>query len=155
MGYVERVLQPGETVIQVTRIHWWFLWRRPVALLILAGIAFYAGLHSGDPTLYEIGEVGAGILFVLAVLTAIRGAINRWTTELAVTDRRVIMKSGFVRRHTFEMNLSQVEGVSVDQGILGRMLNFGTVQVHGSGTDSESFSYIADPLRFRSSIVAR
>jgi uncharacterized membrane protein YdbT with pleckstrin-like domain len=80
--------------------------------------------------------------------------IERATTELAVTNRRVIHKSGLIRRHTVEMSRPQVESVDVDQSMLGRMLNFGDITVRGTGTTFEPFRCVADPLRFRSAITA-
>jgi uncharacterized membrane protein YdbT with pleckstrin-like domain len=153
MGYVERVLQPDETVIEVTHIHWWFVWRHSIPLLLLA--ILLAGL-----ALYETGDPRNGLLagaagaVVLALLLAAGPAIRRATTELAVTNRRVIHKRGFIQRHTVEISRSQVESVDVDQSILGRMMNFGTVTVHGTGTTPEPFRFIADPLRFRSAMTA-
>jgi uncharacterized membrane protein YdbT with pleckstrin-like domain len=153
MGYVERVLQPGETVIEAAHFHWWFVWRHSIPLLLLAillaGLAFD---ETGDPRNGLL--VGAAGTVVLALLVAAGPAIRRATTELAVTNRRVIHKRGLIQRHTVEISRSQVESVDVDQSILGRMMNFGTVTVHGTGTTPEPFRFIADPLRFRSAITA-
>lgn len=153
MGYVERVLQPDETVIAVTRIHWWYVWRHTVLLVALAiALAAFAFDQSGDT---QTGLfAGAAVAVVLALLLTIGPAIRRATTELAVTNRRVIHKRGFIQRHTIEISRNQVESVDVDQSILGRILNFGTVTVHGTGTTPEPFRFIADPLRFRSAITA-
>ena len=153
MGYVERVLQPGETVIAVTRIHWWFVWRRAVLLLILAIVLAVAALEESGDT--QTGLLaGAAVALVLALLLALGPAIERATTELAVTNRRVVHKRGLVQRHTIEMSRGQVESVDVDQSVLGRMMNFGDIVVHGTGTTPEPFRFIADPLRFRSAITA-
>jgi uncharacterized membrane protein YdbT with pleckstrin-like domain len=153
MGYVERVLQPGETVIEVTRLHWWFVWRRSILLLLLAILlAGFALNQTGD--LRTGFLAGAAVAVLLALLLTVGPAIRRATTELAVTNRRVIHKRGFIQRHTIEISRSQVESVDVDQSILGRLLNFGTVTVHGTGTTPEPFRFIADPLRFRSAITA-
>ena len=58
---------------------------------------------------------------------------RRWTTELSVTNHRVIYKRGFIRRHTVEMNMDKVETVNVDQSILGRIAGYGTIHVLGTG----------------------
>ena len=97
---------------------------------------------------------GAAVAAVLALLLAIGPAIRRATTELAVTNRRVIHKTGFIQRHTIGVSRAQVESVDVDQSVLGRMFNFGDIVVHGTGTTPEPFRFIADPLRFRSAITA-
>jgi uncharacterized membrane protein YdbT with pleckstrin-like domain len=78
--------------------------------------------------------------------------IQRKTTELAVTSRRVVVKTGFIQRHTLELNLIKVESVSVEQTLMGRMLGYGTISVIGTGGTKESFNTIADPLRFRKAV---
>jgi membrane protein YdbS with pleckstrin-like domain len=153
MGYVDSVLQPGEEVIARTRVHGWFIWRHTVLLLILAVIiAGFGAAETNDPQ--KALFASAAVAVVLALLLAIGPAITRATTELAVTNRRVIHKRGLIRRHTIEMSRAQVESVDVDQGVLGRMLGYGDVTVHGTGTTFEPFRFIADPLRFRSAITA-
>jgi uncharacterized membrane protein YdbT with pleckstrin-like domain len=153
MGYVDRVLQPGERVIEITRIHWWFVWRRSVLFLILAAaLAAASPGQSGNAHLALLA--GALVALLIGLLLAVGPAIERATTELAVTDRRVIHKRGLIQRHTIEMSRSQVESVDVDQGFMGRIMNYGNIVVHGTGTTPEPFRFIADPLRFRSAITA-
>ena len=82
-------------------------------------------------------------------------APSQSTTEFAVTDHRVIYKRGFLRRHTVEMNMDKVETVDVDQSVLGRLLGFGTIHVHGTGQGIENLSRVAAPLRLRNAITAR
>ncbi len=154
MGYVDRVLQPEETVIDRTHIHWWFVWRRSLLLLLLA-VVLAAGAHSTQNGDTQTGLfVGAAVVAALGLILAIGPAIERATTELAVTNRRVIHKTGFIQRHTIEMSRAQVESIDVDQSVLGRMFDFGDIVVHGTGTTPEPFRFIADPLRFRSAITA-
>lgn len=75
--------------------------------------------------------------------------IARWSSEFVITTRRVVIKTGLVSRRTVELNLLHVESVNVDQGILGRLLDFGTVTIVGSGGTREVFAYIEHPLAFR------
>jgi uncharacterized membrane protein YdbT with pleckstrin-like domain len=75
--------------------------------------------------------------------------IKKWTSEFAITTRRIVIKHGLIQRHTFEMNLSKIETVNVHQSVLGRMLNYGTVEIVGTGGTRETFSNISDPLEFR------
>jgi uncharacterized membrane protein YdbT with pleckstrin-like domain len=75
--------------------------------------------------------------------------IARWSSEFAITSTRIVIKTGLVRRRTVELNIHQVESVNVDQSILGRMLNYGTVTIVGSGGTREVFSHIEHPLEFR------
>jgi len=155
MSYVQRNLQAGETIVATTRIHWWFIYRHAALFLILA--AALAALAFGQgPSLQGWLFIGAGGALLLAIVSAIGPAIERATTEFAVTNRRIIHKTGLLRRDTQEMNLSKVETVFVDQPMLGRILNFGTVRVHGTGgyTEFTLHRYVADPLRFRSAITA-
>lgn len=91
---------------------------------------------------------------IFALAAAIPALIRRFSTELAVTDRRVIYKAGILARHTLEMNRSKVESVDVDQSLLGRLLGFGTIIVRGTGGSLEPIRMISDPLTFRSHITA-
>jgi len=75
--------------------------------------------------------------------------IQRLTSEFAITNRRLIIKTGLISRHTLEMNLSKVESINVDQSILGRMLDYGSIAIIGTGGTREPFDNIAHPMEFR------
>jgi len=75
------------------------------------------------------------------------------TSEFAVTSKRVLIKTGFVTRDAWEMHLTRIEGVQIEQGLLGRMLNFGTVTVKGIGGSSDPFKNISRPLELRRAVV--
>ncbi len=92
----------------------------------------------------------AAILGLLALVRGLDAAIRRSTTELAVTDRRVIYKTGIFQRHSMEMNRSKVEPDGDNQKILGRILGYGTVGVRGTGGSFEPIPFIGEPLDFRS-----
>jgi uncharacterized membrane protein YdbT with pleckstrin-like domain len=94
-----------------------------------------------------------GLFLVLAILFAIGAAIRRRSTELAVTDHRIIYKTGVFSRHTMEMNRSKVESVDVDQSFFGRMFGYGTILVRGTGGSLEPLPNIQDPLTLRSHIT--
>ena len=79
--------------------------------------------------------------------------ITQWTTEIAVTDKRIIHKVGLIQRKTIEMNMSRVESVSVDQSIHGRLLGYGDISVRGTGSGLSPFILIAHPLEFRNAVV--
>lgn len=92
------------------------------------------------------------ILFVSlrALITLFIAPIIAFTTsEFAITNKRVIIKVGLIRRRTLEMNLQKIESVNINQGILGRMLGYGTITIVGTGGTRESFPQIANPLEFR------
>ena len=74
---------------------------------------------------------------------------DRWLSEFVITDRRIIIKTGFIARNTFEMNLSKIESVNVDQSVMGRIFNFGSMTIIGSGGTKETFHRISKPLKFR------
>jgi uncharacterized membrane protein YdbT with pleckstrin-like domain len=81
--------------------------------------------------------------------------LKRFGTEVAVTDRRMIYKSGLIRRHTVEMNLDKVESVDVDQSLAGRPFGYGTVTIRGTGQAVEPLRDVAEPIQFRTAILVR
>jgi len=152
MDYVRRVLQPGETVILATRLHPIVflsaaLWLVAALVLLLVALSLSGDWRTG-------GEALAVFCLILAIAAGAPALIRRLSTELAVTDRRVIYKSGVLARHTLEMNRSKVESVDVDQSVLGRLFGFGTIIVRGTGGSLEPIRMISDPLTFRSHITA-
>jgi len=75
--------------------------------------------------------------------------MDRWCAEFAITNRRVIIKTGFISRRSLEMNLDKIESVAVDQSVMGRLLGYGHLQIIGSGGTRETFYNISQPLNFR------
>jgi uncharacterized membrane protein YdbT with pleckstrin-like domain len=139
-SYVDNNLSDGEQVVYRTRIHpIVFL---PPALFILGGIG--AGVIVND----QIGVIVLG----MGVLMLIGAWVRQWSSEFAVTNRRVIVKVGFISRRTIEINLSKVESVEVNQDIFARMFNYGTILVIGTGGTKEPFALIDDPLAFRRAV---
>jgi len=78
---------------------------------------------------------------------------RRWTTEIAVTDRRVILKHGFIRRATMEMNMAKVESIDVDQTLTGRLFNYGNFTIRGTGSSFETLRMIDEPLKLRTTVT--
>jgi uncharacterized membrane protein YdbT with pleckstrin-like domain len=141
--YVERNLIAGEQVVYQTRIHpIVFL---PAAVVVLTGIGL------------GIAYSPAGGLAVLAmgVAMAIGAWVRQWASEFAVTNRRVIVKVGFISRRTIEINMSKVESVEVNQDIFARLFNYGTIVVIGTGGTKEPFALIDDPLAFRRAVQSQ
>jgi uncharacterized membrane protein YdbT with pleckstrin-like domain len=163
MSYVNDNLMPNEKVQYTASVHpAIFL---PSIISFLITLAFFIYGLSNMGTVNQIGSPSTQInpistimlcvtifLFPYTILVFLQALIVISTTEFAVTNRRVIAKTGFIRRHTLEMLLSKIESVSVRQGILGRMINFGTVTVIGTGGTRESFSAIIDPIGVRKNI---
>ncbi len=150
MSYLDKVLQPGESVRHHARIHW-IVYVPGLIVLVLAGVAYLFGDRL-VPAPWPMWV--AGVIVILALHLLIGAWLRRWTTELVITDRRVIFKQGFIRRRSIEMNMDKIESVDVDQSILGRMLNYGDITVRGTGTGLEPLRGIDDPLVFRNHVTA-
>lgn len=128
-NYVEGALTKGEQVVYQGKVSIWSL--APLLLLGLIFLAFY----------------GLGLLFWAAA------AIRYFTTELAITNKRVIAKFGLISRSTIEINLQKIESIQVNQGILGRIFNFGSIVVSGAGNPQAPIPGISSPLQFRRAFV--
>jgi uncharacterized membrane protein YdbT with pleckstrin-like domain len=151
MTYVQRVLQPGEVILQKSRIHW-IIYARGIAFIIFwASVAVALRENGANPGWFWLPLIGVGF-GLLAFLSA---WLRRWTTEIAVTNRRIIYKRGFISRRTIEMNMDKVESVDVVQSVLGRIFNFGTVIIRGTGAGIEPIRTLHSPLEFRNSVIAR
>jgi uncharacterized membrane protein YdbT with pleckstrin-like domain len=149
MSYVQRVLQPGEQVRQISSIHWVGYWPG-VAMGLLAVVAWW---FSETRLLPGIWRYTAYALTLVAVVLFVQQWLRWWVTEIAVTDRRVIYKKGLIRRRTNEMNMDKVESVQIDQSILGRMLDYGDVTILGTGEGFETLRTVANPIELRNSIT--
>jgi uncharacterized membrane protein YdbT with pleckstrin-like domain len=152
MSYVQQVLQPGETVRFQTNLHWFVYLYAIVALVIalIFLISYYA-----DPSMNVLLLYGAGVFGIVAVVLAIPAWLKRLGTEIAVTDRRIIAKSGLIQRHTTEVNMDKVESVDVDQSIFGRLFGYGSITVRGTGEGIATLHNIARPLEFRNKVMVR
>jgi len=128
-SYVDSNLMPSETVLYRANVSKWSL-----APLILLGILL-------------LPAVGVGLIFLVWAWIAYR------TTEFAVTDKRLIAKTGLVSRNTVEMFLDKVESLNVAQTIPGRILNYGTVTIRGTGATSEPIKNISAPLVLRKNFM--
>jgi uncharacterized membrane protein YdbT with pleckstrin-like domain len=152
--YIDDILQPGEKVLYSTNAHWIF-YLPAIAAWIVALIFFilwYNATRQGVELLWLILAAAAALVALIATAKA---WFHVWTTETDVTNLRVVHKTGFIKRRTFEMSLDKVESVDVDQTILGRILNYGNVTVRGVGEGAETIKTIASPLNFRNHITAR
>jgi len=152
MSYVQRVLQPGETVRHVASIHW-IVYSPGTLMLILALLVLIYGEIFAERMIFW--QIPAGILAVFGLFLLVPEWFAWWTTEIAVTTQRVIYKTGLIRRKTKEMHMDKVESVEVDQSILGRLLDYGTVSIIGTGESVERLQKIARPIELRNSITVR
>jgi uncharacterized membrane protein YdbT with pleckstrin-like domain len=151
MRYIERILQPGETVLYSGKIHWVIY--GPAIIFAVIALALLTLVKPGSTGLAWL--IGSIAFWLAAVVTFASAWFKRWTTEIDVTDRRVVYKCGFIKRHTVEMNMDKVESVDVDQSVFGRLLNYGDVTVRGTGEGWEPLRGIGAPLDFRNHVTAR
>lgn len=146
-SYTAATLQANERPLHHTTIHWIALmgsvFGAALALIFIGPIAMLASWK---------GFYVAWLLLLIPLGILLAAAVGVKTSELVITDRRVLIKVGFIRRHTFEMFISKIESVAVYQGMMGRIFDYGTVEIRGTGGSSESFATIAAPLQFRDAI---
>ena len=154
MRYIDEILQPGEMVLYSTNAHWIFYlpaivaWIAAIVLLVLSRWTTTDGI-------VLLCLAASAVVAIAALYWTAKAWFHRWTTETDVTNLRVVHKTGFIQRRTFEMSLDKVESVDVNQSILGRILNYGNVTIQGVGEGKETISTIASPLAFRNYITAR
>jgi uncharacterized membrane protein YdbT with pleckstrin-like domain len=150
-GYLEQNLIPGEEVTFRGRVHWIVL-AGPAVMALLLGVAglvmIYYGLSSKETNMGWLAVAGVAFLLLGAVIV-LRAVLIRNAILFAVTNKRIILKVGLVKRRTQEILLQKVESVAVDQGFLGQMLHYGTVTVRGTGGTFEPFSHVAHALELR------
>jgi uncharacterized membrane protein YdbT with pleckstrin-like domain len=124
VSYIDDSLIRDERLLHRARLSWWsqvgLLFLGVVLLIVAVGLVFFA-----------------------------LAWINMRSTEIAITNRRIIAKFGFIRRSTVEINLEKVEALRVEQSFMGRILNYGTIFLSGAGTSVAPIKDIADPLVFR------
>jgi uncharacterized membrane protein YdbT with pleckstrin-like domain len=155
LSYIESNSAPGETVLYETRLHWIVMLKQSFLGCLLLGLPgafllYYAASLTGPhhKNVQTLEEVGA-FLLVCCVAVVLWGVMQRNAMEMALTNRRVVIKAGVVSRSTTEMPLSKVESIQVVEPALGRMLGYGTIRVIGTGGTTEPFEQIQNPLEFR------
>jgi hypothetical protein len=146
-SYTTATLQADERPLHKTSLHWMVL-IGPIlvslfSLIIIGPIGMIA---------FWKGQSWVWLLLTIPVAIIASAALAVKMSELVITDRRVLIKVGFIQRQTFEMFISKIESVAVTQGMIGRFLDYGTVEIRGTGGSSESFATIAAPLQFRDAI---
>jgi len=157
MGYVENNLVKGESITYRARLHWIVLFWPAVACVIfglpglmLTGVA----LFSSDKDSGMMVGFGLAELLIAGLVVGL-GLLRMRSAEFAITNKRVILKYGVITRRTAEMFLQKVESVGVDQNVFGRMFDYGTVTVRGTGGTLEPFSKVFHALEFRRQVQER
>ena len=142
MGFIHKNLLLGEEIKYEARKHWWvFVW--PTVFLL-----FSVGLFSKGGLGYTIGGV---VFIILALKSGFGNIIYYLTTEFGVTNKRLLIKTGLVRRDSLELMLDKIEHLSVEQPLFGRVLGYGFLQVSGAGNDHR-YPFISHPFEFRKKI---
>lgn len=157
MRYISNTLLQNEKLIYYTRPHWIIF--APTFFSFLVALILY----SKGPDIF--GPVGNlryfnlyvyEILAILAAIIGLFGLINAYitfqTSEYGITDRRILMKTGWIRRNSLEVFLDKIEAVKVNQSIFGRVLNYGTLIIVGTGGTEDPFFSIPAPLHFRKKV---
>ncbi|PYN94848.1 MAG: MFS transporter permease [Candidatus Rokuibacteriota bacterium] len=142
MGYIESNLLPGEQVVYKAHLH------RIIFVKSLLVIAVGLLLLALEP------RVG-GVVILVGLILALPAFIRYKTSEFRITTKRVVIKVGFIQRRTVELLLRQIEAISVDQSLMGRMMSFGTITISGTGGVREVFTDVAAPLDFSHQIQSQ
>jgi uncharacterized membrane protein YdbT with pleckstrin-like domain len=141
MGYVRDNVMPGERVVFETQLHW--IVYGPAVAIALVSIMVGTAMGAED------GIIVAIMGIFIAMLSAGATWVRRRTSEFAVTDRRVLVKTGLIARKTLELQVDRIESLSIDQPILGRMLGYGTVRIRGMGAGEQPFPSVAQAMDLR------
>ena len=151
MSYIEKNKAPGEAVLAIARLHWTLFVPLVLHTTILVVVVFLINeLTTGYPwgeAAVRVAAIGS-LLFILCRLTVL--LIRRWTTELSRTSTRIVLKEGFILRRVNEISLGRLESISIEQSILGRILNYGYIVIRGAGGISYSFGPLPSPMQFSS-----
>jgi uncharacterized membrane protein YdbT with pleckstrin-like domain len=152
--YIDDILQPGETLLYSSNLHWVVYWKAILAWIV-ACVLLVLTRTTLNENLILFYLASAAVVALAALYWSVVAWFRRWTTETDVTNLRVVHKTGFITRKTFEISVDKVASVEVEQGILGRVLNYGDVIIENMGNDNQKIETIASPLAFRSNITAR
>jgi len=136
MGYIESTLMKSENIIYRTKLTKW----------TLTGFAWLAIF---TPIAYAINTAFGSIVLIISIIATVVQVINYFTSEFAITDKRVIIKTGFIKRNSFEVLKEKVESIQIYQGIFDRILGYGKVTIIGTGGSRNEFKMIVKPLEFR------
>ena len=170
MLYVQQSLGPDEELIHVGKFHWMYtvnafmsiVWGFFGAIVIMI-IAYNAysflgklppntGFFKSIQIIHPGVRVGAFLFFVLGLVKFAQMMVTKVTTEIAITNNRLVYKRGLVARHVGEISIDRIEGVNVLQPVLGRIFNYGRVMVRGMGVGEVLLPPIEDPISFRRGI---
>jgi uncharacterized membrane protein YdbT with pleckstrin-like domain len=153
LGYIENNLVPGEQVIYKTGYHWIVIFWSIVLSLLFAALGaaalFEAFADTARADYKQVFEIGGTVALILAAIILMQGIVRRGSTEVAVSNKRVLIKTGVLARKSIEVLLGKVESIGVQESGLGRVLGYGSVVIRGTGGTFETFDNISHPDEFR------
>jgi len=160
VSYIPKTLIPGETVLYRAHLHWIvLLWQALIGgVIAIVGLTLLVGgivATSQGGGNFGASVIGGAALLLAGASVLAAGILQRNATEIAVTNKRVLIKTGFFTRKTTEIFLSKIESVVVDESFFGKTAGFGTVTVRGTGGTPEQFDRIANPLEFRRQVQSQ
>jgi uncharacterized membrane protein YdbT with pleckstrin-like domain len=147
MSYIKNNLSSKENVIQEAKVSKIYVFIRPILIVGLPVWFICSRIPDENAVL---GIITCGILLLISMI--FRGIIILLTTEIALTNQRVIMKWGLIKRNTIETFLDKVEGIKVNQSLFGRFLNYGSVAISGTGGNGTPAPGISSPVKFRNAV---
>lgn len=151
--FIRETLLSDEKLVYVTRPHW-VVFAPCVAAFIFSFIVYlygpvYFSFRFGLLGGYDLYQLLAFAVFLVGAYWLLQALIKYYASEYGITDKRVLMKTGLIRRASLEIFLYKLEAIHVDQTIMGRILNYGTIVIIGTGGTEDYYLYIPDPLGFR------
>ncbi|MET0879206.1 MAG: PH domain-containing protein [Tardiphaga sp.] len=152
--YIDDILQPGEKVLYSSNLHW-VVYTPAILAWIVSCTLLVLSRTTLNENLILLYLASAAVVALAALYWTLSAWFRRWITETDVTNLRVVHKTGFITRKTFEISIDKVASVEVNQSIMGRILNYGDVTIENMGDDNQVIKMIASPLAFRSNITAR
>lgn len=160
-SYVKRAMQPNEKVVFAAQLHW-IIYKTGIFLTILGGVLGHfavpvASFFVGDKwgALIDTPAKWVSVAMIaLGTLHLLISFIRQMTTELVITDQRVIAKHGWIATTSYELMMTKVEGATIDQSVMGRMLGYGTLMVKGTGGGISPIDHVADPYKFHSYLMS-
>jgi uncharacterized membrane protein YdbT with pleckstrin-like domain len=155
MSYIDNHLMDGEQVVYRTKLHWIIFWGAIVFLILafVAVIFFMMGRFDNNQNYKYIGGILSILFLAIALAWGIHSTVPYTTSEFGLTNKRVMIKTGFIKRESLEILLAKVEAMHVRQGIWGRILNYGTIDIRGTGGTTDTFDGIRAPLEFRMRVL--
>ena len=170
MLYIQQSLTHDEEIVHVGQYHWMYtvqafanvIWGALGSILAIVGAVYaYKQLGHFPPRLFWLDAVRylhpgirifAFVIFILGVMNFAQMMVVKATSEIAVTNKRLVYKTGLIARQVGEIGIDRIEGVNIAQSILGRMFGYGRIVIHGLGVGQVTLPPMDDPIAFRKAI---